>query len=329
MIKIWGTSFSLIGDLIMSLPQLEYFKKKYKDIYVNFIIHKKISYCAPLFFNHPLIDKIHISGEWSSFNNNDYLIASQCDFVTTKIDHKNKKILDRTHLHERDWYNFRSCIDENALMSGIDNLDNFISKDEKQPKLYRWFDIGFDQTQKKGAYTYTKEETNNLNFKLSSSIAIWPFAGYGRSKNRNPNEKWWNILIQKFIDQKINVYHFGYFNEPNLSKNNEFYHKLTNLDFFSQIRISLGAKLSLGTDSGSMWVLAAYSHPTLILLTNWYDNHNKNFYAALPPNPNGDFVFKENGFSNLTVDEVYDKCLESGISNVSKLKEIKNFFLKK
>ena len=43
MIKIWGTSFSLIGDLIMSLPQLVYFKKKYKNIYVNFVIHKKIS----------------------------------------------------------------------------------------------------------------------------------------------------------------------------------------------------------------------------------------------------------------------------------------------
>ena len=56
MIKIWGTAFSLIGDLIMSLPQLNYYKSKHKDIYVNFVIHKKISYCAPLFFNHPLID---------------------------------------------------------------------------------------------------------------------------------------------------------------------------------------------------------------------------------------------------------------------------------
>ena len=85
MIKIWGTSFSLIGDLIISLPQLNYFKKKYKDIYVYFVIHKKISYCAPLFFNHPLIDKIHISGEWSSFNDSDYFIASNCDVITTKI----------------------------------------------------------------------------------------------------------------------------------------------------------------------------------------------------------------------------------------------------
>ena len=94
MIKIWGTSFSLIGDLIMSLPQLNYFKNKYKDIYVNFVIHKKIAYCAPLFFNHPLIDKILISGEWSSFNKEDYNLASKCDVVTTKIDHDAKKLFD-------------------------------------------------------------------------------------------------------------------------------------------------------------------------------------------------------------------------------------------
>ena len=122
MIKIWGTAFSLIGDLIMSLPQLNYFKSKYKDIYVNFVIHKKISYCAPLFFNHPLIDKIHISGEWSGFNENDYLIASECDVVTTKIDHSQKIIFDRVHPDREDWYNVRSCIEENALMSGISNL---------------------------------------------------------------------------------------------------------------------------------------------------------------------------------------------------------------
>ena len=63
MIKIWGTSFSLIGDLIMSLPQLTYYKKKFKDTYIYFVIHKKIAYSAPLFFNHPYIDKILISGE--------------------------------------------------------------------------------------------------------------------------------------------------------------------------------------------------------------------------------------------------------------------------
>lgn len=62
-------------------------------------------------------------------------------------------------------------------------------------------------------------------------------------------------------------------------------------------KISLGSKLALGTDSGSMWVMAAYSHPSITLITNWYDNHNKNFKSLVPPNKNGDFIFKENGFS--------------------------------
>ena len=159
---------------------------------------------------------------------------------------------------------------------------------------------------------------------MSKSLSIWPFAGYGRSKNRNPNEKWWSNFIEKITKDQIHVYHFGYHKEPTLVKNNEYYHRLTDLDFFSQIKISLGTKFTLGTDSGSMWVLSAYSHPTLTLLTNWYENHHKNFFAALPPNINGDFIFKENGFANLTVDEVYKKCSDKGISKVSKLDELKN-----
>ena len=325
--KIWGTSFSLIGDLIMSLPQLNYFKNKYKDIYVNFVIHKKISYCAPLFFNHPLIDKIHISGEWSSFNKDDYLMASKCDIITTNIDHNFKKILDRSHFNENDWYNYRSCIDENALMSGINDLDSHLKDGEKIPKLYKWFDVGFEHEQKKGSYNYTKDEDKNLNFQLSKSISIWPFAGYGRSKNRNPDEKWWTRFVNKLTEMKINVYHFGYYKEPSLSKNISFYHKLTNLDFFSQIKVSLGTKLSLGTDSGSMWVLSAYSHPTIVLLTNWYENHQKNFSAALPPNINGDHIFKENNFSDLSIEEVLDKCLKKGITKVTKFEKVKNYFL--
>ena len=326
MIKIWGTSFSLIGDLIMSLPQLNYYKSKYKDIYVNFIIHKKISYCAPLFFNHPLIDKIHISGEWSTFDENDYLIASKCDVLTTKIDHSNKKILDRVHPDRDDWYNVRSCIQENALMSGISDLDNEIDESQQIPYLTKWFDTGFDAEQKKGAYTYEKVQSIDLNYTLSNSIAVWPFAGYGRSKNRNPDEEWWIKLIKKFTDNKINVYHFGYFKEPNLSENKNLYHKLTDLDFFTQIKISLGAKASLGTDSGSMWVLSAYAHPTITLITNWSINHKDNFTAFLPVNKNGDYIFKENGFKDLTTEEVYEKCIIKGVSKVSQVNKFINKF---
>ena len=323
MIKIWGTSFSLIGDLIMSLPQLNYFKNKHKEIYTYFVIHKKISYCAPLFFNHPLIDKILISEEWGGFGRNDYNLANICDVTTVRLDHKNKKILDRIH-QRKDWYNYHDCIYECALMSNIEDLYKFINEDEKFPQLYKWFDPGFENFQKKGAYTNSKKESKK-NKILQNSISIWPFAGYGRSKNRNPEPIWWEELINIFVRNKINVYHFGYVNEPVLSNNNEYYHNLTKLDFFSQIKISLGSKLSLGTDSGSMWVLAAYSHPSIILITNWYENHNKNFNSLVPPNKNGDFIFKENGFYNLSTDEVYEKCISKGVSKSSFLNKIFNF----
>ena len=45
-----------------------------------------------------------------------------------------------------------------------------------------------------------------------------------------------------------------------------------------------------------MWVLSAYAHQTITLLTNWYKNHNDNLYAALPFNKNGEFIFNKNGF---------------------------------
>lgn len=323
MIKIWGTSFSLIGDLIMSLPQLVYFKKKYKKTYINFVLHKKISYCAPLFFNHPDIDKILISGEWSSFNSNDYRIASKCDVITTKLDHNNKQILNRQH-EDKNWYNHRSCIEETALMSGITDLNETLTTNEKIPYLYKWFNCGFEDEQKKAAYTYDKIESKR-NKILNKSLAIWPFAGYGRSKNRNPSEEWWSRLVSKLIDNSINVYHFGYFKEPKLSKNIKYYHNLTDLDFFNQIKISLGSKLALGTDSGSMWVLSAYNHPMIILGINWYDNHTDNLKATIPPIKNGECIFNKNNFLNLSVDEIYEKILSYGVKKENLIEKIFKF----
>ena len=58
----------LIGDTICSLPTLLYFEKKYPGSYKIWPIEKKVSFIAPLFLNHPLIDKIKISGGWGEFN---------------------------------------------------------------------------------------------------------------------------------------------------------------------------------------------------------------------------------------------------------------------
>ena len=210
-------------------------------------------------------------------------------------------------------------------MSGINDFNETLSENEKIPYLTKWFDSGFEDIQKKAAYTYEKVDSKK-NDVLSKSVAVWPFAGYGRSKNRNPNLNWWKSLVSDFNKKSIKVFHFGYINEPNLSEDKTYYEKLTDLDFFSQIKISLGSKLSIGTDSGSMWVLGAYSHPSLIICTNWYENHKSNLLATIPPNINSEVIFKENGFESLSVEEVVEKSIKRGVSKASKIDKVLSFF---
>ena len=323
-VKIWGTSFSLIGDLIMSLPQLTYFKKKYPSSYIYFVIHKKIAYCAPLFFNHPLIDNIRISQEWSGFGDNDYKIASSCDVLTTLLNKEKKSFYERTHYDREDWYNIRDCVVENALMSGIDDIEKVLSKEELFPKLEMWFDPGFESFQKKGAYTFNKVE-NKDNKKLKKYISIWPFAGYGRSNDRSPSQEWWTEVINQLINKKIYIIHCGYINEPNLSSNSTYYKKITDVDFFEQIKVSLGTSLSIGTDSGSMWALGAYSHPSIHLMTNWANfkyRHETNFTAFEPLNSNSLTFFERNGCDNINKDEVIMTCVKMLDDNKTYFKKL-------
>ena len=59
--KIWGTRFSLIGDIVMSLPILEHLKDIYGTYYCYFSIAQKCKQSLPIFINQPLINEIKIS----------------------------------------------------------------------------------------------------------------------------------------------------------------------------------------------------------------------------------------------------------------------------
>lgn len=71
----------------------------------------------------------------------------------------------------------------------------------------------------------------------------------------------------KKIVHKYKILHFGSENEPMLSAH-ENYHKLTYLPFFDMIKFALTTKISIGTDSGSSWVMGAYGHHQINLLTD-------------------------------------------------------------
>ena len=283
--KIWGVSFSLIGDLIVGLPQLTYFEKKYPGSYKYWGIHKKMSHAAPLFYNHPLIDRIKITDTWGGFGEYDYKLASDCDITTRDIDHERKTLLNARP--EDYWYNRHDIIEQIARMSGISDIREVLTEEELRPKLYKWFDADFDAIEKNEGYTKARTSSGKI---PNKSIVIWPFSGYNHWPSRSPSPHWWNVLGDTLINNGFTVFHCGWIEEPHVS-NLDGYNRCVDLSFFEQVKISLATNLAIGADSGSMWTLGAYSFPAIHLMTNWRDGHVENFSAMNPVNVNGTSFF--------------------------------------
>jgi ADP-heptose:LPS heptosyltransferase len=253
--RIFAGRASLIGDTIMFLPVLNYLDIKYKNSYKIFPISQKTSQSAPLFINHPLIDRIHILGKHEGLSDDDVKMAQECNIAINPFPE---------HPDKTDWYNDYNCIEETVRMAGI-NLQDFQSMPEalRKPKLEKWFKLN----------------------KYEDTIAIWPFACYGVDTDRNPSVNWWKETL-KVIDKKFNytILHFGAENEPNIDEGISKYFKMTDLSFFEMIRITLGCKLSIGTDSGSSWVIGAYGFPQINLVLKNALNHIRNYSAFAPEN---------------------------------------------
>ena len=303
--KIWGVSFSLIGDLIVGLPQLTYFEKKYPGSYKYWGIHKKMSHAAPLFYNHPLIDRIKITDTWGGFGEYDYKLASDCDITTRDIDHERKTLLNARP--EDYWYNRHDIIEQIARMSGISDIREVLTEEELRPKLYKWFDADFDAIEKNEGYTKARTSSGKI---PNKSIVIWPFSGYNHWPSRSPSPHWWNVLVDTLINNGFTVFHCGWIEEPHVS-NLDGYNRCVDLSFFEQVKISLATNLAIGADSGSMWTLGAYSFPAIHLMTNWRDGHVENFSAMNPVNVNGTSFFASPMTDGWNHQEVLERVWEN------------------
>jgi len=266
--KVLGVRQSLIGDCIMSLPILNFVEKRRPNSYKYWHIAKKCSQAAPLFYNHPLIDKIVITDCDEGFGPKDIELANQCDFVFNTTPQ---------HPFGEYWHNHRNMLQETWVMAGI-NLNEFdnLSEQEKAPSLTKWFDIS----------------------KKQNSIAIHCFAGYGKDNHRSPNQQWWQNLINSLSKQGFKIIRLGHPKEPILEDCEDLRH----LSFLEQVQITLGSNLYIGTDSGFSLVIGAYSHPQITLLTNWNINHTQNPTCLQPINKNNISLFnefKEGGCSNI------------------------------
>lgn len=291
--NIWGVRAGLIGDLVMALPILTYLEKKYPGSYKYWAVHQKCAQAAPLFMNHPLIDRIKVTDGWVNLGPHDRELMDLCELAFDVS----------PPVRDHNWRNEMTCIDQTARMAGIDDLDDVLKPHEKIPHLDRWFpSFSFSQNPNNHGYVDHVGDTYRV---AGDRIAIWPFANYGKKPHRSPSEGWWTVMAEKLIDAGYEVYHYGWLKEPQLlSYNNPFYHYMCKHSFFDQIRSSLEAKVSIGTDSGSMWVLGAYGQPGIELMTYHEHGHTTNPWALMPPYENHTMLFNEKNINLIKHAEV-------------------------
>ncbi len=299
--KTWGVSYGLIGDLIMALPCLTYFRKKWPNCYNYWVIQRKVAQCAPIFINHPMIDRIVITEGWQNEGFSDKLLRAECDFQCLPIPQQ---------IHQpRDWYNYTNAIEETAKLAGIKDLTQVLSPEEMTPYLDMWFPIG-PLSEKNHGYS-KKFDRSHL---PEGEVAIWPFANYKGESNRSPSILWWTNAVNELMNMGFNIKHYGYFTEPTLSDDPR-YEKLTELPYFSQVKLALASRFAIGTDSGSMWVMGAYKHPSINLMTNWLGGHRENPLALEPANSRGKTLFAPGSCSNIPINRLIEEAeaMDDGI----------------
>lgn len=295
--KIWGVRASVIGDSIMALPILTYLENKYPNSYKTWVIFKSCSQSAPLYLNHPLIDRIHISEEWGSLSSKDVIFKNSHDII-----------INESPPSAGFWYNDRSCLDNTVYMAGIDLKDfhETLTEEEKFPKLTKWFNTD-DALVTSLGYGDKFQSDGRWHGKF---VSIWPFAGYCYNNDRNCSLEWWSKLTDLLVSAKIPFVQFGTPDDPTLNYDPEYAGRFTDATFFDQIRGSLNSCLTLGTDSGNMWVHGAYNHPSIHLLTDHKGNID-NPYCFAPANQNTIYnFFASNGCDNIKVEDVFEKIKE-------------------
>jgi ADP-heptose:LPS heptosyltransferase len=185
-------------------------------------------------------------------------------------------------------------------------MKDVLNEEEMIPKLERWFELG-PISSVNNAYSNKYDNSHN---NYDNVIAFWPFAQYGQMSKRSPSKEWCSKLTEQLISLGYVVHHFGYINEPELSASVS-YKRFVDLSYFEQIKASLSSKLAIGTDSGSMWCLGAYSHPAVHIMTYWLPGHYQNPFSLVPANINSKNFFNDECCENIAIKDILDYVLET------------------
>ncbi len=252
---------SRFGDIISYLPYLVHTKKMCPDAYIHFLVDKSCWQICNFLINHPLIDKLTVSKER---DNADFEVKQAIDAGYDYIQNPYPQVT------SPDYFNRHSVAKENFIMSEclIDgrwvrlNLAPHyerLSREEKCPRLYPWFDI----------------ERNK------KTIAIFAESGYNNFDpsilQRSPSDQWWWKLENLLNKAGFETVRLGFKDKPKLS-------------LFDAIKYALGCDFVIGTDSGTSWLVGAFGHPQAVIYTNYKPNHSNNPDAFLPLNYRNNLV---------------------------------------
>lgn len=286
--KIFGVSEGILGDQIVALPILNYLEEKYPESYKYWYMSKRTRQAAPLYINHPLIDKILIGEKLEGLSKGEsYLKHTLCDtFVEEHPNHQDAQ-----------WYNERSMLEEAFYMRGLDYKSEY-----GKPRLDRWWDDG---------------EVNK------KTIAIHCVAGYSQGGNRSPSEKWWEKLIGRLHEMDYNIYQFGHENDFIFHEQKgipqslrlqgvRIPYRFNHLSLFEQVQLAAKCEYYIGTDSGFSWIMGSCGIANSIsLLTDWLPGHTKNPMALAATNWKNNEInlFAKGGCDNIDINYVLD-CIK-------------------
>lgn len=287
MVKIIGSNrLSLFGDCICSLPFSSYIKKRYPNSVNIAYLDIKCQQLLPLLINQDCFDGIRISELPDKISQNDQNYFKNFDLVFEPF----------PSVTEDYYYNHRSVIEETFRMSTLRDAGRVnpiewdkLNEEEKRPHLKRWFEV---------------KKNNNY-------IALWASSGYSSdpvNQKRNPTKEYWAGLVNRLLKEGYKVAQFGTRDHELVS---EKVLDLRHYSLFDAIKFTLGSICSIGTDSGSQHIVAAYSHPQLVLSTYWRAGHVQNPSALIPVNPNLKLLWNNENINNINHDDVVNGVKEA------------------
>jgi ADP-heptose:LPS heptosyltransferase len=252
--KAIGFNQGQIGDLVMNLITCKAFKTKYPDSHLVFGINKKYESCAPIFYNHPLIDDVKIwenYHHWPSQSDQEYINNNNFDIVFNAMpSHKNEL-----------WYLYEHHTQALCKMHDLEPPQDL------QIELTSWFDID-------------KQYENYVAFTTYSS---------GGAVRDVPIEVS-NKIIEYLHSIGLNTIQLGLPSHEKLNTTTP----APGGSIFDDVKIAKSCKFVVTADTGMNWIMSGYKAKVLGLYASNSYPLNAPLKNRAPVNPNAIYLQADN-----------------------------------